>query len=189
MTEFNYIDPERSKCVKACVTVVLAEEEVEVVIDNTSCLPELVKKIDRIDVKVRDLEVDPIFIHERPCKEDLEYMEHHHCHMEHPIDRDRVAKIHTLVVHGTLHKQIYYVNKEDDVRHTAEDIPFTKTVHLPKKFLVMDEDQVSVSVKRVSASIKWELVKASRLHQTGMVCMRIKLIEERQMYVQVCGRK
>jgi len=187
--EFFFMEPERVKCVKVNVPVVLAEEEVEIVIDNTSCLPELVMKIDHIDVRVKDVEVEPMFIHERPSREDMDFMEDNPFHMEHHhMNNERVSKIKTLVIHGTLHKQIYYVNKDNDVKHTAEDIPFTKTVHLSNKVLVMDEDQVSATFKRASANIKWELVKASRLHQTGMVHIRVKLIEEREIFVQVCPR-
>ncbi|WP_066634272.1 SPOCS domain-containing protein [Desulfolucanica intricata] len=186
--EYYFNETEKVRCVKVKLPVVLAEEEVQVTIENTTCLPELAKKIDKIEARVRDIEIDPLFITERPSREDNDMMEmmhmmHHCCKHDH---HNRIRKIKRVTIHGTLHKQIFYVNKDDDVRHFSEDIPFTKTVDLPKSVLILEEDEVYATFFRVRVDAHWDMVKSSRVHQDVVVTLRLKVIEDRQIFVQVC---
>jgi len=178
------VEPQDLRCMRIKVPVVLAEEEAQVVVDTTFCLPELAKKVDHIDIMVRDLEADPVFVHENDSTWNLSMSKKwpHNIH-NFPGGRAFVKKV---VVHGTLHKQIYYVNQEDQVKHVGEDIPFTKTIDLTEPEPVMDIDDVEIQFHGTRADVTWDLVRASRLQQTGVVIVRVKISEQRQIMVAVC---
>lgn len=179
---FN-IEPEELQCMKIKVPVVLAEEEVQVLVDTTVTLPELAKKVDHIDGRVEGLEAEPVFIRESFSawypKIKKEWQNHFN-------GLGIVGVLKKVIVSGVLHKQIYYVNQQDQVKHFAEDVPFTKMIELKKPQPVLDEDDVTVQFKKPKLDISWELVRASRLHQTAVIIIRIKVVEERQLYVQLC---
>lgn len=185
--EMVFTEPEDVLCVKIKVPVVLAEDEVQVVVDNVTCLPELAKKVDHITTELRDLEARPVFVHEPAGKWADKIEEDHWDYWGHyPVGHVTVAK--KIIVTGTLHKQIFYVNKDDQVKHFQEDIPFAKEVHLTAPAPVMDEDEVFAQFFGKKVDISWDLVKASRLHQTGVIMIKFKLVEERQIFVQVCPK-
>lgn len=181
--EYMFEEPNRVNCIKVKLPVVLAEAEAQIVVDNTTCLPELAKKIDHIDVMVQGLEADPVFVHENESSWSVSFNKkfpHHHC------ERPGRAFVKKVIVHGVLHKQIYFVNQNDDVRHFGEDIPFTKMIELSEPEPVIDVDDVTVTFPRAKVDISWELVRASRLQQTGIIIVRIKVVEERQIFIQTC---
>ena len=184
--EFDFMEPELVRCVKIKVPVVIAEtEEAQVVVDTTFCLPELAKKVDHIDVMVQDLEADPVFVHQDESTWNISMSKKwpHHFTMGLPSGRAFLKKV---IIHGVLHKQIYYVNQDDQVKHVGEDIPFTKTLDFPEPEPVVDIDDVEIQFHGKRADVTWDLVRASRLQQTGVILIRVKAVEQRQLFVQVC---
>lgn len=171
-------------CVKIKVPVVIAEEEIQVLVDTDATMPELAKKIDHIDAKVRDLEAETVFVHERGdyISDPIFNMYANFCHP--PMDRDVVVK--KLVISGTLHKQVYYVNKEDDVRHFEENLVFSKMVELRRPQPVLNRDEVFAQFPRARVSVDFDLPRPSRLHQLAVIIVKVKVVEERQIFVQVC---
>ncbi|MCL5058915.1 MAG: DUF3794 domain-containing protein [Actinobacteria bacterium] len=178
------VEPQDLRCMRIKVPVVLAEEEAQVVVDTTFCLPELAKKIDHIDVSVQNLEADPVFVHETESTWNMSISKKWP-HMAHFMPSGR-AFVKKVIVHGTLHKQIFYVNMDDAVKHVGEDIPFTKTIDLAEPEPVMDIDDVEIQFHGSRADVTWDLVRASRLQQTGVIIIRLKVSEQRQIFVAVC---
>ncbi|MFZ5646204.1 MAG: DUF3794 domain-containing protein [Bacillota bacterium] len=182
--EFFFDEPTRVKCMKIKVPVVIAESETQVVVDTTFCLPELAKKVDHIDVMVQGLEADPVFVHESESTWNIS-MSKKWPHQFESVVAGR-AFVKKVIVHGILHKQIYYVNQEDAVKHVGEDIPFTKTIELAEPEPVIDVDDVEIQFHGSKADVTWDLVRASRLQQTGVIIVKTKVVEHRQIFVQVC---
>jgi len=182
--EYEYTEPATVPCMKIITPAVLAEEEAQVVIDSNLHMPELAKKIDHIDGRVISLETDPVFIHEHIGHWHMVIPKewHGHFHGKH----GGVSVIKKVIVSGVLHKQIYYVNKDDHVKHVQEDVPFSKLVELTKPQPVLDEDEVFVRHFKPRIDVTWDLVRGNRLRQTGVVIVRIKIVEERQVFVQLC---
>ncbi len=184
--EFDFIEPEMVRCVKIKVPVVIAEtNDAQIVVDSTFCLPELAKKIDHIDVSVQDLEADPVFVHHSESTWNISMSEKwpHYKNWDVPAGKAFLKKV---IVHGVLHKQIFFVNKDDQVKHVSEDIPFTSTIDFPEPEPVVDVDDVEIQFRGKRADISWDLVRASRLRQTGIIIIRLKAVEQRQIWVQVC---
>ncbi len=50
-----------------------------------------------------------------------------------PTVRDVTAEVRfdTVILRGVIHKQVFFVDEGDLVRHATEDIPFTRTVDIP----------------------------------------------------------
>jgi hypothetical protein len=182
--EYVYTEPEEITCLKIKVPVVLAEEEAQVLVDSTITLPELAKKVDHIDAKVEDLEAEPVFIHEHIGSWYPKISNEWKNHFKHIAGH--VAVVKKIIISGVLHKQIFYVNNRDEVKHFAENVPFTKMVELREPQAVLREDDVMVQFPKPKFDITWELVRASRLHQVGVIIVRVKVVEERQIYVQLC---
>ncbi len=184
--QYFYSEPDNVLCVKIRVPVVLAEDEVQVIVDNVAALPELAQKIDHIDAMLRDFEARPIFIHEDGGhwvsvieQEGWDRFGWHWSERRMPV-------VKKVLVSGTLHKQIYYVDKNDTVKHVGEDIPFTKDVTLDVAQPVVDENDVHVELHHKMIDMRWDLRRGSRLHQTGVMIFQVKIVEERQIFVQVC---
>ncbi|MFZ5642761.1 MAG: DUF3794 domain-containing protein [Bacillota bacterium] len=184
MEMFN-VDPNTLRCMQIKVPVVLAEAEAQIVVDTTFCLPELAKKVDHIDVSLRDLEADPVFVHQDESTWNMSISNNWPILNSHQMPAGR-AFVRKVIVHGTLHKQIFYVNMEDTVKHVGEDIPFTKTIDLAEPVPVIDVDDVEVQFHGSRADVTWDLVRASRLQQTGVIMIRVKVSEQRQIFVAVC---
>jgi len=184
--EFIFTEPEQVQCVLIRVPVVISETpEAQIIVDTTFCLPEMAKKVDHIDVMVRDLEADPVFVHESESSWNMSISKKWPHFWDHHLPGGR-AFLKKIIVHGVLHKQIYYVNQDDMVKHVGEDIPFTKTIDLTEPEPVIDVDDVEFQFRGARADVTWDLVRASRLQQTGVILIRIKAVEQRQLYVQVC---
>ncbi|MCL6478009.1 MAG: DUF3794 domain-containing protein [Peptococcaceae bacterium] len=184
--EYMFMEPELVRCVKIKVPVVIADtEEVQVVVDTTFCLPELAKKIDHIDISVQDLEADPVFVHRDESTWNISMAKKwpHYLTWGFPSGRAFLKKI---IVHGVLHKQIFYVSQDDIVKHVQENVPFTKTIELAEPEPVVDIDDVEIQFHGKRAEVTWDLVRASRLQQIGVVLIRAKAVEQRQIFVQVC---
>lgn len=172
---FNEVQPVH--CLRIKVPVVVAEADVEVVIDSILTLPELAQKVDKIIASVRDLKGTPVFVEEDLSGEIA---------VAQLGEREKGYIVKKVVVSGTLHKQIFYVNKNNEVRHTSEDLTFSKLVDLEEPQVVEKRKAVSVEFKNIDIDVNFELQRASRLHQTAVLSMTAKAVEDRQIYVQTC---
>ncbi|WP_449241674.1 hypothetical protein [Desulfoscipio gibsoniae] len=184
--QYLYSEPDNVLCVKIKVPVVLAEEEVQVIVDNIATLPEVAQKIDHIDARLQDFDARPVFIHENGDQwisvieeEGWERFGWHRTEHRQPV-------VKKVLVSGTLHKQIYYVDKNDHVKHVGEDIPFAKDVTLDVAQPVVNENDVFVQLHHKKIDMRWNLRRSSRLQQTGVMIFQVKVVEERQIFVQVC---
>lgn len=181
--EYDLPMPEKMRCMKVKLPILLAEAEAQVVVDNTAQTPELVKKIDHIDVMVMGLEAEPVFVHENESNWSMSFSKKwpYHC-----CCKPGRAFVKKIILRGILHKQIYYVNQNDDVRHFGEDVPFSKMISLHEPEPVMDIDDVLVQFPKAKVDITWDLIRGCRLQQTGVIGVRVKILEERNMFIQVC---
>lgn len=182
--QYEYTEPEQVLCMKIVTPVVLAETEAQVLIDKTIHLPELAKKIDHIDGRVQDLEAEPVFIHEGIGHWQMVIPKEWSPHFKKIMGGLSVLK--KVIISGVLHKQIYYVNKDDQVKHFQEEVSFTRMIELKEPQPVLNEDEVVIRHLKPRIDVTWELIRGSRLQQTGVVIVRLKIVEERQIYVQLC---
>lgn len=169
----------RFKCIEIKVPVVIAAVDVETVIDNSVTLPELAIKVDKITASVRDLKGTPVFVDQTKSGDYV---------LVPPKSHHNDVMVKKVIVSGTLHKQIFYVNKNDQVRHTSEDIPFTKMVELPEPMMVDNKNDVFIQFHNVDVDVNWELQRASRVHQTAVVQLTAKVVEDQQIFVVTCPR-
>ncbi|MEW6064205.1 MAG: hypothetical protein ACOY3U_11130 [Bacillota bacterium] len=171
-------------CILVKLPIVLADVRDSVTVDNVTCPPEQAKKIDHIDVVVRDLEADPVFTgpimnNHVPCNSPKATV-----HFGEPVCGPR--EIRSITVHGTLHKQIFYVNKDDDVRHFSEDIRFMKTVKLDPPLPVMDPGNIDIEFRDVNVDIDFELPRPTRIQQVATITFTLKITEDQQIFIQTC---
>ena len=99
-----------------------------------------------------------------------------------PTVRDVSAEIKqdTVIVRGTIHKQIFLVDEGDLVRHAAEDVPFTKTIDIPGAKTGME---VQVSVKVVVEDFELYHPPSRELRQNLILDIFVKVTETLQIYV------
>lgn len=184
--QYYYSEPDNVLCVKIKVPVVLAEEEVQVVIDNVATLPGLAQKVDHIDARLDEFAVRPVFVHEDGNRWTSIIKEKGWERFGWKFDGRRRPVVKKLLVEGVLHKQIFYVDKKNVVKHVGEDIPFSKEITLAEPQPVVNEEDVFVQLHKKKVDMRWKLKHGSRLEQTGVLIFRIKAVEERQIFVQVC---
>ncbi|KUK83675.1 MAG: Uncharacterized protein XD97_0127 [Pelotomaculum thermopropionicum] len=165
-------------CMRIKVPVVVAESDVEVVLDSTLVLPELAQKVDKIIASIRDLKGTPVFVEEEVSGEIAV--------AQFGGNQEKGYIVKKVVLTGTLHKQIFYVNKNDNVRHTSEDLTFSKLVDLDEPQMVEKRRDVSIDFRNIDIDVNFELQRASRLHQTAVLTLIAKAVEDRQIYVQTC---
>jgi|GEM_PF-477214 len=186
--QYYYNEPADVLCVKIKVPVVLAEAEIQVIVDNIATLPELAQKVDHIDARLQDFNARPVFVHENGDRWisviEEEGWERFGWHW----NKHRQPVVKKVLVSGTLHKQIFYVDKKDQVKHVGEDIPFAKDVTLDVAQPVVDEDNVHIQLHHKKIDMRWDLKRNSRLQQTGIMIFQVKVVEERQIFVQVCPK-
>ncbi|MDD4169507.1 MAG: DUF3794 domain-containing protein [Desulfotomaculaceae bacterium] len=177
--QYYYAEEQPVRCVELRLPLVIESVDVESVIDSTLTLPELAIKIDKIVASVRDVKATPVFVDETHSGDwVLVHKGQHHPH------RDLFVK--KIIVSGILHKQIFYVNKNNEVRHTSEDLPFSKMQELDEPRRVDNKNDVFVEFRNIDVDISWELHRASRVRQTALVQLTAKVMEEREIYVQTC---
>jgi len=181
-TQFLFSEVQPVKCIEIKVPVVVAEADVEAVVDSIATLPELAMKVDRIIASVRDLKGTPVFV------EEDEFTTGPILSVELGEREPRRIVVKKVVVSGTLHKQIFFVNKNNEVKHTSEDIPFSKLVELKEPRRVVKRRDVFVDFKNIDIDVNFELQRASRLHQTVVLSMTAKAVEDRQIFVQTCPK-
>lgn len=181
-TQFLFSEVQPVRCIEIKVPVVVAEADVETVVDSTVTLPELAIKVDRIIASVRDLKGTPVFV------EEDETTTGPITAVELGEREPRRVVVKKVVVSGTLHKQIFFVNKNNEVRHTAEDVSFSKLVELKEPRRVVKRRDVFVDFKNIDIDVNFELQRASRLHQTVVISLIAKAVEDRQIFVQTCPK-
>lgn len=186
--KYFFNEPENVLCVKIKVPVVLAEEEVQVTVDNVTSMPELAKKIDHIDARLDDFRARPIFLHEHGDRWISVIEQEGWERFGWKFTEHRQPVVKKVLIRGTLHKQVFYVDKNDHVKHFGEDIPFAKEVTIDDPQPVVSEDDVFVQLHHKKIDMRWDLRRGSRLEQVGVLIFAIKVVEERQIFVQVCPR-
>ncbi|MGI6097074.1 MAG: SafA/ExsA family spore coat assembly protein [Dethiobacteria bacterium] len=92
------------------------------------------------------------------------------------------VKEDTAVVKGTVHKQIFFVDRDNIVRHEAEDVPFSVAIDIPGARPGM-EAQVDVEVIVTDFDLKDPPGK--KLHQTVVLDVFVKVVEPIQLEVVV----
>jgi len=176
--QYYYAEVQPVKCIEIKVPIVVEAVDVEAVIDNIITLPELAIKVDKILASVRDLKATPVFVDETKSGDYVLVHKGSHLH------RDLFLK--KIIVSGTLHKQIFFVNKNNEVRHTSEDLPFSKMVELKEPKKVDNKHDVFIQFHNIDVDASWELQRASRVHQTSVIQVTAKVVEDRQIFVQTC---
>lgn len=190
-------------CVLVKLPIVIADVTDSITVENTTCLDELAKKVDHIDVVVRDLEADPVFggvinpNHMGNFRQNVippskfpGYM-NNFCNSPkatvHVFEKEcGPRELRSITVHGTIHKQIYYVNRDDDVRHLGEDIPFTKTVKLSPPLPIMNPGNIDIDFRDVNVDIAFDIPRPTRINQTVTVSFVLKITEDQQIFIQTC---
>jgi hypothetical protein len=180
--QYLYTETQPATCIEIKVPVVIEAVDVEQVVDSSLTLPELAIKVDKIVASVRDLKGTPVFVDEN-ISGDIVLV---------PMGSEpgilREFKIKKVVISGTIHKQIFFVNKNNEVRHTSEDVPFSRMVELKNPRTVANRNDVFIQFHNIDVDINWELTRASRVHQTAVVQITAKVVEDRQIFVQICPR-
>lgn len=176
-SQFLFSEPTTVTCLEIKVPVVIQAVDVEQVVDSSITLPELAMKVDHITASVRDLKGTPVFVDQLSSGDIV---------LVPTVSPEREVFVKKVIVSGTIHKQIFYVNKNNEVRHFAEDVPFSKMTELSQSIKVKNRTDVFVQFHNIDVDINWELPRASRLHQTAVVQLTAKLVEDRQIFVQIC---
>lgn len=186
--QYYYTEVQPVRCIAIRVPLVIESVDVEAVVDNVYTIPELAVRVDKIKASIRDLSATPVFVdeahhhHDNYNSKDNEYiMVHHDSH--HPF---RELYLKKIIVTGTLHKQIFYVNRNNEVKHLSEDVPFSKLVELREPVLVQNKNDVFIQFRHVDVDTNWELHRACRLHQTAVIQATARVSEDRKIYVQTC---
>ncbi|HHT70364.1 MAG: SPOCS domain-containing protein [bacterium] len=86
----------------------------------------------------------------------------------------------TVTVKGTIHKQIFFVDEGNLVRHQAEDVPFAITADIPGATKDMD---AFVDVNVIVDEFKLRHTPGRELRQTMIVEAFIKVVEPLQIQV------
>ena len=186
--QYFYSEPDNVLCVKVNVPVVLADTTIQFRVDNVAALPELAQKVDHIDALLKEFEARPIFIHEDGGRWTSVIEEEGWDRFGWHWSSNRQPVIKKLLVSGILHKQIYYVDKNDIVKHVGEDISFADHFDLDVPQPVVNENNVYIKIHHKKIDMRWDLRRGSRLQQTGVIMFDIKVVEDRQVFVQVCPK-
>ncbi|MEW6524236.1 MAG: DUF3794 domain-containing protein [Bacillota bacterium] len=101
--------------------------------------------------------------------------------------RDMVVHIvpNKVVVQAVLHKQIFFITEENIVRHQAENIPFSAVIPIPGAQPSMHA-QVKVTVEE---PIFFRLLNSVTLEQKIVICVLVKVTEERQLFVKAIPKE
>jgi len=156
---------EEPTCLLAKISIVIADEEVQIMVSNVTCLERQAVKVDRISVDVRDLE----------------------CQIQLP----------KVLITGTLHKQIFYVTRENRVLHQSEDIPFTKMIENEElEELIEDlteeemrelEEMLECQFFNLKIDQRFELIRATRVQQTAIIRFLLKISRIEQILLPQLG--
>lgn len=176
-SQFFFSETQPVQCIEIKVPVVIEAVDIEQVVDSAVTLPELALKIDHITASIRDLRGTPVFVDQLSSGDIV---------LVPTISPEREVFVKKVIVSGIIHKQIFYVNKHNEVRHFAEDIRFTKMQELSRSIKVKNRSDVFIQFHNIDVDINWELPRASKLRQTAVVQLTAKVSEDRQIFVQIC---
>lgn len=87
----------------------------------------------------------------------------------------------TVTINAVLHKQVFFVDMGNLMRHHREDIPFTIAVHVPGA----TPDMMAYVKLHLVDKIQYQLHKKKKLKQTAVIKAEIKLVEMEQLEVVV----
>lgn len=88
-----------------------------------------------------------------------------------------------VVFHGVIHKQIFFVSKENFVRHQAEDVQFSGHAVIPGAMPDM-EAQVTAAIRR---PIQFQLLTRSRLEQHVLLDVMIRVVKTEELLIPLLG--
>lgn len=107
------------------------------------------------------------------------------------------VRLPNIIVSGTLHKQIFYVTRNNDLVHMAEDVPFSKsleikdlkdyTKHLHIKKLKDLEEMIECNFYRKRVDIKYTLHRATRVQQDAVIRFVLKVSQIAQVLLPQLG--
>ncbi len=107
------------------------------------------------------------------------------------------VRLPNIIVSGRLHKQIFYVTRNNDLVHQAEDIPFSKsleikdlknhTKHLHIKKLKELEEMIECNFYRKRVDIKYTLHRATRVQQDAVIRFVLKVSQIAQVLLPQLG--
>ncbi|MCK4257332.1 MAG: DUF3794 domain-containing protein [Halanaerobiales bacterium] len=142
-------------------------------VNNTSCLelvkvPVVVGENTTQQMLVTDLCLDFCAIKVRDVQAKI-------CDLTVTVITDKV------IVQGILHKQIFFVDENNVVRHQSEDIPFSFFVDVPGA-----EPSMDVQIHPVIEHISTELIcDGCVLHQKVVIEFFVKVTDTQQIFVEV----
>lgn len=169
--------PNGTICQLVKLPLVVGELVDSITVENVTCLDEQAKKVDHIDVVVRDLEADPVFTSpSQNCNSPKASI-----HFGAPICGRELRRIH---IQGTVHKQIYYVTKDDDVRHLGEDVEFSETITLNPPLLINHPQNVEIDFRDVDVNASFDL-RHTRINQVVDISFTLKIVEQTQLYALI----
>ena len=85
----------------------------------------------------------------------------------------------SVIVRGVIHKQIFFVDNANMLRHYPENIPFSIPVDVPEA-----EKNMSAFVRaRIVGEVDWTLRRGNRIMQTVLVAADVKVTKEVQLKV------
>ena len=79
-----------------------------------------------------------------------------------------------VLIQGTLHKQIFFVDTNNLERHVAEDVEFSTFIDIPGA-----EEGMHVQVTPTIESVDFDLVDSTTLEQTVVVEFFVKVTDQR----------
>lgn len=85
----------------------------------------------------------------------------------------------TVVVRGVIHKQIFYVDSNNLLRHFPEDVPFSIAVDVPGA----EPDMRAFVRARINGDIDWSLGRRNTVMQSVLVAVDVKVTQEVQLEV------
>lgn len=174
--------PNGTICQLVKLHLVVGEQVASLTVENVTCPDEQVKKVDHIDVVVRDLEATPVFTSPLAgeCTSPKETVHFYDPTCTQP------SILRRITVTGTIHKQVYYVNRNDDVRHMPEDIPFTRTINISPPITVLNPNNVEIDFRNVDIDLSSDLMGHNKIRQVATVSFLIKVMETRQLWAILC---
>lgn len=178
--------PNGITCQLVKLPLVIGEQPASITVENVTCLDDQAKKVDHIDVVVRNLEADAVFstphgMRAVPCPPTA--TKHFIGGVSCPKEPSEIRSVN---IHGTVHKQIYYVNRDDQVLHMGEDVPFSKHIKIDPPIKVADPSNLEIFLRDVNLDIDFELRRPTRISQVATISFVIKFVEQTQLWAAIC---
>lgn len=102
-----------------------------------------------------------------------------------------------VIVSGTVHKQIFYVNRDNELVHQSEDVPFSQSIELEDledftkqlhiKKLKDLEDMLECQFFKERVDVKFMLHRSSRVQQDVLVRFLLKVSQIEQVLLPQVG--